>query len=302
MNLRTVDLNLLVVFDALLSTRHVTRAAEQVGMSQPAMSNALRRLRLVFRDELLVRTPNGMQPTPRAVELVEPVRSVLRQIERVMEPDQSFDPRASARTFRIRLSDVLAVLVLPPFLDQFELHNSLVSMDIVHLPPDRTVDALERDELDIAVSFGLSHNATILSEPLLRDRMVGVMRRGHELAGKSPTFEEFLSAKHVRVSMSPTDLRFVDNVVIASGHRRIVSVNLPHWLVVPHLLRSTDFVSVMPERLFLALGGDDLAKCELPFTSDAFEWSLYWHRRQDRNPAIRWLREQLKTSLTSTSL
>lgn len=297
MNLRTVDLNLLVVLDALLSTRHVTRAAEKVGLSQPAMSSALRRLRVVFHDELLVRTPGGMQPTTRAVELAEPVRSVLRQIERVMEPDQHFDPATTPRTFRIRLSDVLAVLVLPSFLKGFDLLGSQVSLETVHLSPDRTIDALERDEIDVAVSFGLVKSTTILSEPLMRDRMVCVVRRDHCFADRVPTMDEFLAAKHIRVSMSPTDLRFVDDVITAMGKKRIVVLNVPHWLVVPKLLRGTDFVTVMPERLFLALDKEDLASCELPFCSDGFEWTLYWHRRQDRNPAIRWMRDQLRRAL-----
>ncbi|MEZ5802096.1 MAG: LysR family transcriptional regulator [Rhizobiaceae bacterium] len=298
MNLRSIDLNLLVVFDALMSTRHVTRAAEKVGLSQPAMSNALRRLRAVFGDELLVRTPGGMQPTPRAMELVEPVRAVLRQIERVLEPDQHFDASTTERTFRLRLSDVLATLVLPSLLRRFDLPGSRISLDVVHLSPERTVDALERDEIDMAVSFGLAHGSTILAEPVMQDRMVCVVRRDHPFAASRPSIEAFLAAKHVRVSMSPTDLRFVDDVLVAGDNKRTVALNLPHWLVVPRILHETDLVAVMPERLFLALADDRLAACELPFASSAFAWSLYWHRRQDRNPAIRWLRDSLRRAVS----
>ena len=301
MNLRTVDLNLLVVFDALVTSCHVTRAAEKVGLSQPAMSNALRRLRIVFGDELLVRTPNGMQATPRALELAEPVRAVLRQVERVMEPDQNFDPTVTSRTFRIRLSDLLSVLVLPALLPQFDILNSKVSLDIVHLSPTETIDALERDELDLAVSFGLAHGSTIMSEPVMRDRMVCVVRKGHRFANVAPDMAEFLAAKHVRVSLSPTDLRFVDKVIVSKGQKRMIALNLPHWLVLPQVLRDSDLVSVMPERLFFALNDDELAICELPFRADVFEWSLYWHRRQDRNPSIRWLRTQFVKAVDTGS-
>src|SRR5262249_40164285 len=113
MNLRSVDLNLLVALDALLSERHVTRAAARIGLSQPAMSNALGRLRGVFGDELLVRTPTGMTPTPRALELVDPLRQLLRQAERVLQSDRGFDPATSDRVFTIRMSDILACLILP---------------------------------------------------------------------------------------------------------------------------------------------------------------------------------------------
>src|SRR5882724_9452347 len=107
MNLRAVDLNLLVALDALLTERHVTRAAERIGLSQPATSSALGRLRHLFKDELLIRTASGMQPTARALELIEPTRQVLRQIERVIDSDAGFDPQRSARSFTIRMSDVL---------------------------------------------------------------------------------------------------------------------------------------------------------------------------------------------------
>ncbi|WP_413992341.1 LysR family transcriptional regulator [Labrys okinawensis] len=298
MNLRSIDLNLLVVFDALMSTQHVTRAADRVGLSQPATSNALRRLRVVFADELLVRTPSGMQPTSRALELIEPVRGVLRQIERVFEPDQHFDPSTTERNFRVRLSDVLAMLVLPSFFKHFDLPKSRVSLDVVHLSPDRTVDALERDEIDIAISFGLSHGATILSETIMNDRMVCIVRKGHPFSLNKPFIDSFLSAKHVRVSISPTDLRFVDDILVASAKKRAVVLNVPHWLVVPQILRETDLVSVMPERLYLALADPKLVACDLPFSSSTFAWNVYWHRRQDRNPAIRWLRESLRAAVS----
>src|ERR1700712_3591136 len=113
MSLRSVDLNLLVALEALLTERHVTRAAERVGLSQPAMSNALGRLRGMFGDELLVRTATGMQATARAIELAEPVRQLLRQVERVLESDAGFDPARSERGFTIRMSDILAFLILP---------------------------------------------------------------------------------------------------------------------------------------------------------------------------------------------
>lgn len=293
MNLRSIDLNLLVVFDALASHRHVSRAAAQVGLSQPAMSNALRRLRLVFQDELLVRTPRGMELTPRAMELAEPVSRILRQVQRVMEPDRSFDPQATRRVFRVRLSDVLSTLVLPRVNRDLDLGDGAISLDVVHLAPEATVDALERDELDLAVSFGLSHGVTVNFEPLMSDRMICAMCRSHPAAADEIDMAQFLSYRHVKVSISPTDTRFVDDLLMERGLARDVAINLPHWLVVPHILRDTRFFAVMPERLVLAIG-EGLAVRELPFPTQSFDWRIYWHRRHDTNPAIVWLREMLR--------
>ena len=293
MNLRSIDLNLLVALDALLSEQHVTRAADRVGLSQPAMSNALSRLRHLFQDELLVRTATGMQATARALELAEPTRQVLRQIERVFESDAGFDPSTSARTFTIRLSDLLGLLLLPPFLEDTGKEAASARFDIVHMPPARTVEALEKDEIDVAVSTGLVHSASIKSMPLMRDRMVCVMRASHAAARTKMSMKTFLAARHLRVSMSPTDLRFVDDILARRGVSRNVALNVPHWLVVPHILERTDLVAVMPRRLAQALASKSLAIRDLPFASHAFEWSMYWHRRHDGNPAIAWLRARL---------
>ena len=292
MNLRSIDLNLLVALDALLSERHVTRAAERVGLSQPAMSNALGRLRALFNDELLVRTATGMKPTPRAAELAEPLRQLLRQVERVMQSDSGFDPGRSDRVFTLRMSDILAYLVLP-LLAARRPRRSGVGFNVLHLSPAATVDALERDEIDVAISMGLEHSNAIRSQKLLRDRMVCIMRKSHPAARKRLTFESFIAQEHMKVSMSPTDLRFVDRVLADRGHRRRIVLNVPHWLVAPRVLKSTDLLAVMPGHLAAALIDDELRMAELPFPSAPFDWRLYWHRRHDQSKANRWLRDQV---------
>jgi DNA-binding transcriptional LysR family regulator len=293
MNLRSIDLNLLVALDALLSERHVTRAADKVGLSQPAMSNALSRLRHLFQDELLVRTATGMQATARALELAEPTRQVLRQVERVFESDAGFDAATSARTFTIRLSDLLGLLLLPQLLEAIGSAAASTRFDIVHMPPARTVEALEKDEIDVAVSSGLVHSTSIKSMPLLRDRLVCVMRESHAAAGMKMSMKTFLASRQLRVSMSPTDVRFVDDILAKRGVIRDVALNVPHWLIVPHILERTDLVAVMPRRLAQALASKSLAIRDLPFASHAFDWSMYWHRRHDGNPAVAWLRARL---------
>ncbi|KWV45368.1 LysR family transcriptional regulator [Bradyrhizobium macuxiense] len=294
MNLRSIDLNLLVALDALLSERHVTKASDKVGLSQPAMSNALSRLRGMFADELLVRTATGMKPTPRALELVDPLRQLLRQVERVMQSDTAFDPATTERTFTIRMSDILACTLLPRLVAQRRTAPG-IGFNVLHLPPAQTTDALERDEIDLAVSMGLDHSNAIRSDKLLVDRMVCMMRRSHPIARKkSITFDDFIAHEHMKVSMSPTDLRFVDDVLGELGHQRRIVLNVPHWLVVPHVLEQADLLAVMPGHLATALMDKDLQMFDLPFKSEPFSWMMYWHRRYDQSNASRWLRERVQ--------
>lgn len=295
-NLRGVDLNLLVVFDALLRERHVTRAARSIGLSQPAMSSALARLRGVFKDELLVRTAAGMQPTPRAEALIEPVQQAIGQIERVLASDQEFDATCSDRRFAIRLSDLLSHLLLPNLMVQVAKTAPGVSLDVMHLSPSQTIDALERDEIDVAVSMGLEHTATINRDVLFSDRMVSVMRSTHPLATGTITLKRFLATRHIKVSMSPTDIRFAVDVLSNASVERDVALNVPHWLLVPHVLASTDYVAVVPGAFAEAVQTRTLVIRDLPFATKTFDWCLYWHRRHQEHPANRWLRERIKAA------
>jgi len=254
------------------------------------MSNALSRLRHIFNDELLVRTANGMQATPRALELAEPVKRVLRQLERILDSEPSFDPATTTRSFFVRLSDLLSRLLLPAVCNTLKATAPFVHLDVVHYSPTQTVEALEKDEIDLAISMGLVHSNAIKSVVMMKDRMVCVMRDGHPAAQHPLTMETFLHAMHLKVSMSPTDLRFVDDVLARQGMTRRVAVNVPHWLLVPHVLRESDLLSVMPRRLAFAMVSEDLAIRDLPFASEPFEWSMYWHRRHDASQDLGWLR------------
>ena len=257
------------------------------------MSNALGRLRRLFGDDLLVRTASGMQPTPHAEALREPLRLVLRQIERVFEGDAAFDPARASLTFALRLSDLLAYQILPPLLSDIAEAAPGIQLDVPHLSPTQTVDALERDDVHAAISMSLEHSASIRSEPLLTDAMVCIMRSGHPLARGCLTLDRFLKANHLKVSMSPTDRRFVDDILRERGLVRRVAVNVPHWLLVPRVLRGTDLISVMPGR-FAASISADMVRRPLPFRSGSFEWRLYRHRRHDGNRAVEWLCERLR--------
>jgi len=293
MNLRNVDLNLLVVLEALLSELHVTRAGLRVGLSQSAMSSALGRLRSLFDDELLIRTAAGMAPTPRALELAAPVQQLLRQTERLLESDSSFNPATSNLHYRLRMSDVLEYLLLPQLLSTLRKEAPGITLDVVHLPPAATISALEVDAIDLAVSMDLDHPIAVRSKPLFRDRMVCLLDKSHPAAFNGMTLEQFLDASHLKVSISPTDGRYADAALSAMRHARRIAVNVPHWLIVPHLLQHSSLIAVISERLAASFVEDRLTTQPLPFPSTGFTWSLYWHRRHDHIPAQRWLRERV---------
>jgi len=296
LNLRSVDLNLLVFFDALMAERHVTRAANKVAVSQSAMSNALSRLRHVFRDELFIRTANGMEPTPRAIELGPQVRAILQQTTRIMASDLYFDAATSERQFICRMSDLVGSLVLPSLMTRIRTESPGLTVEILHLPPEGTVAALEADQLDIAVSMQLRHKSIIRSEALFSDRMVCLVREGHPLSTGAITMKKFLAFSHVRVAMSPTDIRFVDSVLGDMGLQRNVALTVPHWLLVPSVLTSTDLITVMSERAAQRLVNSGTVMRPLPFPTEQFEWTMYWHRRYEHSRAHQWLREHMQAA------
>ena len=291
MNLRTVDLNLLVIFDALMKERHVSRAAARVGLSQPAASSALGRLRQLFDDELLVRTGNAMEPTARALDLAERITPILREVGRLMADDAAFDPATSQARFQVRMSDLLLLLIMPDLAARIEREAPDVTMDVQHLSPSDTMDALVNDSLDLAISTQLETPAAVVDEHLFDGRMVCVHRRGHPAIEGPMSLDTFLGLKHVRVAQNPLDDRFVDKQLAALSIERTIGMTVPHWLPLPAILGKTDLIAVMTERHaghFKESHG--LEYVDAPFEGADFHWSLYWHKRHGANPAHRWLR------------
>jgi DNA-binding transcriptional LysR family regulator len=169
------------------------------------------------------------------------------------------------------------------------------------MAPDRALRALETHQLDFAVSMGLAHAEPIRSEPLLRDRMCCVMSQVHPLAARRLTLETFLSASHVRVAMSPTDKRFVDDALAARELRRNVVMTVPHWMLIPPLLLANDLVAVVSQRFAGRFRAAGIVSRALPFASPAFDWMLYWHRRDEQGSAHRWLRALLRDAFAASA-
>ena len=234
-----------------------------------------------------------MQPTPRALQIADATRKVLRQVAGILEDNVSFDPRTAARRFSVRMSDLLETLLLPDLLASLQEQAPAVGLDVVHLSPEQTVAAIEADAIDLAVSTGLPRSRTLRANHLFDDRMVCVMRARHPCAKAPFTLDAFLRSRHVRVSISATDTRFVDNVLTSMRLSRDVALNIQHWVVLPQIIGRTDLIAVMSEKLASILPGRGMITRDLPFPSPPIVWQVYWHRRYDNSPAHEWLRRAL---------
>lgn len=293
MNLARVDLNLLVVFDAVLAERSATRAGQRLGLTQPAISNALARLRRLLGDELFVRGSEGMRPTPRALELAVPVRQALVQLQDALEP-AAFIPAEARRTFNLSMTDYTASLILPPLAQR--LAATAPGVDL-RLRPNTNVNAaalLDGNEIDFAIGGFPDHPARFRSLTLFEDSYVCAMRRGHPLARAALTLEEFVAAKHLLVTLTAEATGIVDRVLEGRGLRRRVAMTINQFLLAPLIVGHSDLIITLARRTAegcAAVYGLHLVA--VPLELPPARVMLLWHERLSRHPAHEWLRATL---------
>ncbi|HTM59323.1 MAG TPA: LysR family transcriptional regulator, partial [Burkholderiales bacterium] len=233
MNVRDVDLNLLRVFDAVLREKGVTPAAAGLGLTQPAVSNALSRLRGVFGDPLFVRTPTGMDATPFARELAEPVRQALALLESALAHGPGFDPASATRAFRFYMSDLGQIEFLPPLIERVQQRAPGVRLEAVALEVEDIAAALAAGSLDLAVGFLPGLGAPVRRRPLFRDPYLCLMRVDHPI--KSLTKKKFAEASHALVSYRGGH-RVIEEALERAGLARKIALRVPHFTVVPMVL------------------------------------------------------------------
>ena len=295
MNWSAYDLNLLVVFDALTRERSVTRAGARIGLSQPAMSHALARLRYMLKDDLFVRTPTGMAPTLRAEELALPVRQALEAIERAFEAP-GFDPALAVREFAIALDNRTALALAAPLVVELARAPGIK----LRIRPGGTLDIaglLDRGELDLAV-VGDARRASgerFGSRRLFDDAFVLIMRADHPARDEGPSLAWVAGLQHLDISSSGDDLRFLDDALTAHGLARWVVLSAP-YLSAPALLTQSDMVAVVGQRVAAEFARvHPVAIRPLPHLpvarTVAAQAVMIWHRRSDGVPAHRWLRD-----------
>ncbi|OUM02529.1 LysR family transcriptional regulator [Variovorax sp. JS1663] len=292
MNINTFDLNLLRVFDALMTERNVSVAGSRIGLSQPAMSHALSRLRGLCDDPLFVRTSRGMQPTPYAIDLAQPVRSALAMLAAGLEQSNKFDPATSDRQFKLVLTDIGQSVFLPPLMQEISAHAPGVRVSVLQFGHEALSAAMESGAADLAIGSIPTPTEGYFQQRLVVDRFVCVMRRGHPLAGKPLTLEDYVAAAHA--VPSPTWYQVTSRIDRALAERKLtrrVQVEFPHFLVLPMLLRSTDLIATAACTLTHTLmPKDDFVTSELPFELPAIEIRQFWHPRFHHDAGIRWLR------------
>jgi DNA-binding transcriptional LysR family regulator len=287
---RNLDLNLLRALDALLEARNVTRAAEKLGLTQPAMSHALARLRGHLGDPLFVRVPGGVKPTPRAAALAVPLRQALAIIERAVSSPGAFNPANASRSFTITTDDYLERILLPPLLKNLWKVAPGVDLRIMQAGP-RMADELVEGQVDMVISVAgaIGPLASIYTQSLFTERFLCAMRKGHPLAKKKLTLEQYVSYPHTLVAPGGRPSSVVDRALGKLGRSRRVAITVPHFLAAPAIIASSDAILTMGERLAKAVS-KDLHLTEAPLALPGFTVAMFWHERHQADQAHQWFR------------
>ncbi len=304
MSFLTLDLNLLRVFDAVMTEQNLTRAANRLAMTQPAVSNAVKRLRDALGDELLIRTAHGVKPTARAESLWPAVRRALADLEEAVAP-RTFELAKANATFRMAMADATAGLLLPPLVRLIENEAPGIDIRMVPLTTREPRPLLLRGDIDLAIGFfpGVvaqlqgSTETPVRHERLYAGEYVCVMRKEHPLADKELTLDLYCDANHLLVSFSGRARGLVDDALVSLNRERRILLTVNQFFTAGKVVAASDLVMVIPRHLIDATGmSNQLIQKDLPFKLPDVHIDMLWHERDARSPGHRWLREQLRNS------
>jgi DNA-binding transcriptional LysR family regulator len=291
-NIRKIDLNLLVALDVLLDERNVSRAARRLNLSQPAVSGILNRLRATFDDDLFVRARQGIRPTPRALELIGPVKSVLHDIDDMLSATP-FVPDSAEMVFSVAATDYAQFIFLAPLIRAVHAAAPGIRFAVVSTDARAMPDQLERQEIDFAVTVPEMAPPRCHAVELFRERYICAVRKDLPNIRRGMSLDRFCRFEHVLVTPTGDSFRGpTDDALAAIGRTRRVVATMPTFLSLPGLLQASDFVAVAPERL-LAAFDHALRLFEPPVAIPDFPMLAVWHERTHRNPAHQWLREKM---------
>ncbi len=295
MELARLDLNLLLVFHHLLREKRVSRVAAVLGMSQPAVSSALGRLRASLGDELFLRTQRGMEPTPYALQLAEPVALALDGLQQALNVRASFEPATSERRFTLAMTDVGEMYFLPVLMDALAQAAPGVTLHVVPVTSASLKDDMATGHTDLALGLLPQLQAGFFQQALFRQPYVCLMRAGHPLAsGPALALADFAAASHVRVTAEGTGHGRVDEALDRQGLRRRILLTVPHYVALGDVLGHSDLIATVParfaERVMAPFG---LVAHALPVAVDASAIHQFWHGRLHKDPGHRWLRQRI---------
>lgn len=296
MNLRQIDLNLLLSLDALLSECNVTRAARRLHLSQPALSGQLARLRQIFDDPLLLpaETGRGMTPTARALTLGPALHSVLKDLEAVVQHRPSFDPLTDERSFQIAVNDTAMVVLGLPLIERLAMEAGPGVRVAFRSPAAETIAAqMETGEVDLLIASERLLPASMKMRPLVHGRFVMAQRKGHPRGTGPLDVEAYSALQHVLVTeFAGRFSGYIDETLAEQGYRRQVVVSVEKFSLVPEILRHSDYVCTLPSML-TGRFAHVLDMFELPFDDRGFGLQLGWHPRNHADPAVSWLRDRV---------
>ncbi len=291
--MRPQELNLLVIFDAIMTERSITRAADRLALTQPAVSNAVSRMRVIWKDELFVKDGRNIQPTSYAQNLWGQVREPLQRVSEAVD-DQAFDPATAKRTFRVTLADTAVDIAWGPMRRLIEQDAPGIN---IHAMPYTIINAnevLEGDKVDLVIGVS-DTNPAIVSEFLFNPMYVCVMRKEHPLSRGRLTMKKFAAAEHLLVSLSGDTVGFSDQVLAQQGLSRRIACTVNHFNAVAPLVKETNLIAVVPcGPVECAIARHELHVTKPPFEMPPAPVSMFWHRRQDQDNGLIWFRQIIK--------
>lgn len=312
LNFRSLDLNLLRVFDEVMAERSLTRAAHKLSITQPAVSNAMRRLRDVLGDELVVRSGQGVEPTPRALALWPPVREALRQLQESLAPGP-FEPATAQSTFVVAMADATAAMLVPALVEIMEREAPGISLRVLPLTTRDPRSLLDDEAADMAVGHFPAVLADLTaraqsgdvvafeSRRLYDGQYVCVMRQGHPLASGPLTLDAFCAARHMLVSFSGRPFGFIDEALASLGRERKIVITVNQFFTAGRVVVGSDLLTVLPLRFVPVTGiADTLVHRALPFDVPAVHVDALWRRRGPQQTAMAWLLQALAQSARRT--
>lgn len=291
MALHRIDLNLLVVFEKIYAERNLTRVADSLNITQPAVSNALARLRQTLDDPLFVRTPRGMVPTPVAQNMIATVRQALRDLESCVRQRQSFEAPTTRRAFRLGINEPAQLMLLAPLMARLQAEAPGVTLQTFY--PDRraVIRDLTSGDLDVAIDAPLINDPQLNARQFLAEELVCAVRHDHPLVNAgSLTLEDYLGLDHIHVSSRRQGLGYVDLGLRAINRQRRIVLRTQHYAGAFELVAQSALAITVPRAIAAARA---VATLTLPFEVEPLRLNLFWHKHSDQDAANRWLRSRL---------
>jgi len=289
MSFTKTDLNLFLTFEVIYTERNLTKAAEILGITQPAVSNALSRLRDTFKDELFIRTSKGMIPTPVAQNIMPDIRNALNLMRNTINESETFNPKTAHNIFKISIGDTSEYRLLPELIQRLSQKAPRVDVESYLTPREETPRDLASGNIDFAIDPPIHADSTLKNRKIYSDNYVLIVRKGHPIAKKRKlSLEDYLSLSHIQISKRSSGIGHVDMTLNRLGVSRRIALRAQHYLVAPYIIQQSD-LAITSIKSFAR--GRDLKTLSLPFKIDPLILHLYWHESKDQDASNIWMRD-----------